>query len=269
MKSIFKALVATIGVAYAAKGEDEVTQIPATNGTMINMPTPTYSGYLNVTDTKKLHYVFVESKNDSTNDPLVIWFNGGPGCSSLLGLMQEHGPFIIDDGETELKENPYPWNNASNVLYIESPAGVGYSLANDTNGDFAQNDMLQSQDAFTAMEAWFAEFPEFLPNKLFVTGESYGGIYVPYLTWQIYQNNLQQAFDTTKTKYNIAGFAVGNGATNWDFDVSPSFPETVVNFQLVPQRMLDQFNEAGCVYYFNDFRPHNGTSDCDDLWSKI
>jgi len=69
---------------------------------------------------------------------------------------------------------------------------------------------------------------------LFVSGESYGGIYVPYLSWRIYQFN-QNAKMLKKTQMNLKGFMVGNGATNWDFDVSPSFPKTIYNFNLIPK----------------------------------
>ena len=88
-----------------------------------------FSGYLTVNQNKALHYVLVTSMNDQKNDPLVVWFNGGPGCSSLLALFQEHGPFVIDDGEYTIKKNPHPWNERANILYIESPAGVGFSYA--------------------------------------------------------------------------------------------------------------------------------------------
>ena len=71
------------------------------------------------------------------------------------------------------------------MLYIESPAGVGWSVAENTE-DNSFNDMVQSRDAMTALLAWYAKFPEYKKHDLFVSGESYGGIYVPYLTYQIW-----------------------------------------------------------------------------------
>jgi carboxypeptidase C (cathepsin A) len=86
-----------------------------------------------------LRVCYIDSNNPQ-HDPVVVWFNGGPGCSSLLALFQEHGPFVIDDGEYYIKNNPYPWNQRANVLYIESPAGVGYSVGDYPN-DRIHNDM--------------------------------------------------------------------------------------------------------------------------------
>jgi len=124
-------------LAIAAPAEDEFTQLPDAPAAM---KTKSYSGYLTVSDSKALHYVYIESENLPENDPVVIWFNGGPGCSSLLGFMQEHGPFVMEDGATNITENPFPWNNKANMLYLESPAGVGYSVANKTS-DYNTNDV--------------------------------------------------------------------------------------------------------------------------------
>ena len=91
--------------------------------------------------TKNLHYLYIDSQKDPANDPLIVWFNGGPGCSSILGFTQEHGPYVMDDGTTTFRYNEYTWNKEANMLYIEAPAGVGYSyclnweecLFNDNN----------------------------------------------------------------------------------------------------------------------------------------
>lgn len=70
-----------------------------------------YSGFIDIKDTKKsLHYVAAMSQGDYKTDPVIIWFNGGPGCSSLLGLMQEHGPYVIEDGSTTFTKNDHSWN---------------------------------------------------------------------------------------------------------------------------------------------------------------
>lgn len=73
------------------------------------------------------------SRNSPKTSPNIIWFNGGPGCSSMLGFLQEHGPYIMDDGETSFKSNDYAWNQEANMFYFESPADVGFSLCPDPN----------------------------------------------------------------------------------------------------------------------------------------
>jgi cathepsin A (carboxypeptidase C) len=177
MKTAFTLALIATQFAYALE-EDRMTDLPDAPA----WKTPTYSGYLEVTETKRLHYAFAESESDPTNDPVVIWFNGGPGCSSMLAFMQENGPLAIDDGENFIKENPFPWNKRANMLWLESPAGVGWSVG-ETDADLQHNDMTQSEDALQALKSWYAKFPEFKANELFVSGESYAGIYVPYLTW--------------------------------------------------------------------------------------
>ncbi len=87
------ALAVTMTGAQAAVEADKFTQLPMFD---VPMRTNSYSGYLEVDVNKSLHYVFLESKNDPSKDPVVIWFNGGPGCSSLLGMFQENGPMVVD-----------------------------------------------------------------------------------------------------------------------------------------------------------------------------
>lgn len=89
---------------------------------------------------------------------------------------------MIDDGEYYIKNNPEPWNKRANILYLESPAGVGFSIA-ELVSDYQHNDMSQSKDAMAALLNWFKYFPEYLRNDLYISGESYGGIYTPYLAW--------------------------------------------------------------------------------------
>lgn len=178
---IFQVVIATQG--------DRFTRLPLVNE---DMPTASFSGFLNITKTKAIHYILVESMSDPSTDPLVVWFNGGPGCSSMLGLMQEHGPFIIEDGEKEIKKNPHPWNQNASILYLESPAGVGFSTVSSKN-ELKYNDELVGKDSLKAMKMFYDKHPRFdsvnQNNSLYITGESYGGIYVPYLSFNIYMHN--------------------------------------------------------------------------------
>ncbi|TKR58553.1 hypothetical protein L596_029982 [Steinernema carpocapsae] len=129
-----------------------------------------YSGFFQVSPTHFLHYWFVESQSDPATDPLLFWFNGGPGCSSLDGLLNEMGPYVVNkDGKT-LRKNDYAWNHLANVIYIEAPAGVGFSYA--TDGNTTTNDFQTAQENYEAVKAFFKEFSEFRNHSTFIMGEA-------------------------------------------------------------------------------------------------
>ena len=90
-----------------------------------------YSGYLDFTfmnlPTHMHYFHFPSQSSNPEKDPILFWFNGGPGCSSLLGALYEHGPFIFNDGFGFLMNNIEAWNKRANTVYIESPAQVGFS----------------------------------------------------------------------------------------------------------------------------------------------
>jgi len=65
---------------------------------------------------------------------VIIWFNGGPGCSSMIGWTQEHGPYVVEDGDKGFKQNEHAWNNEFTVIYFDSPAGVGFSTCWGSQG---------------------------------------------------------------------------------------------------------------------------------------
>lgn len=211
--------------------------------------------------------MLVESQGDPDKDPLLIWFNGGPGCSSLLGFFQENGPWIIDDVNHEVKKNDYSWNKRANVLYLESPAGVGFSVA-DGPADTYHNDISQSDDAWAALQKFYELFTEYKDRDLFISGESYGGIYVPYLSWQIYRYNTDQAV-VNGTQVPLKGFLVGNGVTNWKYDADRSWTDTLYGFDMIPTHIYDSIMENKCDFnYKNEDKHTNTNSTCDVLFNK-
>lgn len=122
------------------------------------------------------------------------------GCSSILGMFTELGPFDVtkDDG-SEITLNPYSWNRRANMLFIESPVGVGYSFAID--GKTKTNDDITAKGNYLALKDFFEKFPTFKKNKFFMTGESYAGVYLPTLAVLV---------DDDKD-INFGGVAIGNG----------------------------------------------------------
>ncbi|XP_073120270.1 serine carboxypeptidase 1-like [Henckelia pumila] len=166
-----------------------------------------YSGYVTVDPTagRALFYWLTESEDSSTK-PLVLWLNGGPGCSSIgAGAMTELGPFRVNpDGKT-LWYNNNAWNNLANILFLESPAGVGFSYSN-TSSDYVTGDKRTAADSYTFLINWLERFPEYKTRDFYITGESYAGHYVPQLADLILKNNKI----TNQTIIKLKGIAIGN-----------------------------------------------------------
>ena len=176
-----------------------------------------YSGYLNIPGSQKsLHYVFVPSQNDKVKDPVLLWLNGGPGCSSLEGFSSENGPATLGYEGKDWILNPFSWNKNANVLYIESPAGVGFSYNDSPNPhDLYEDDNISGAENLQAVIQFFNKFESYKQNEFFISGESYAGIYLPYLASNILEYNLQ---NSPSSKINFKGMFVGNGVTDWKVD---------------------------------------------------
>lgn len=187
----------------AAEEKDEIKYLPG----LAKQPSfKHYSGYLDLSTGKHLHYWFVESQGTPSSDPLVLWLNGGPGCSSLDGLLTEHGPYLIQEDGITLEYNPYSWNKIANVLYLEAPAGVGFSYSDDKK--YRTNDTEVALNNYLALKTFLKLFPKFESNAVFLTGESYGGIYVPTLAQLVMED------PTIK----LQGVAVGNGMSSYELN---------------------------------------------------
>ncbi|KAI7021273.1 alpha/beta-hydrolase [Hortaea werneckii] len=92
-----------------------------------------YAGTLsingNASNENSLYFWYFPTDNEAAGDEIVIWLNGGPGCSSLDGLFQENGPFLWQSGTYSPIENPWSWTNVTNMVWIDQPVGTGFSPA--------------------------------------------------------------------------------------------------------------------------------------------
>ncbi|KAK9158600.1 hypothetical protein Scep_005174 [Stephania cephalantha] len=155
----------------------------------------------------RLFYFFFESRN-STDDPVVIWLTGGPGCSSELALFYENGPFKIADN-LSLILNEYGWDKVSNLIYVDQPTGTGFSYSSDRR-DLRHDETGVSNDLYDFLQAFFIEHPQFAKNDFFITGESYAGHYIPAFAARVHQGNKAKE----GLHVNLKGFAIGNGLTD-------------------------------------------------------
>ena len=112
--------------------------------------------------------------------PLLIWLNGGPGCSSLLGLLEENGPCLINPDGHSTRINPYSWTEAAHVLYLDQPSFAGYSYSDVINSDDRSaavdednNDNMVAEDAYYFIQSFLKseEGSRFRSNPLYLTGE--------------------------------------------------------------------------------------------------
>ena len=146
---------------------------------------------------------------------MVLWFNGGPGSSSVLGMLQEQGPLLMAR-QGGLHVNPWAWSTVANFLVFESPAGVGYSYCDATrhHKPCVNTDNSTADAAHSALLDFFgdAKFPELRKNAFYITGESYAGVYVPMLARRVLDAN-----DAGVTpRVNLRSIAVGDPCTDND-----------------------------------------------------
>ena len=192
-----------------------------------------FSGYLDVGGGKSHHYVYVESAGNPETDPLLVWFNGGPGCSSMHGFIGELGPCVfMEDSSTAPEDNKFSWHHNASVVFMESPAGVGF---NKFDGDFEFTDENSSIDNLNALLALYKGFPELKKLDLYLTGESYAGLYVPWLSYRILDHNRDTS--DPDTKINLAGITIGNAVTNWEFDTVPAMVDMIFAHGLIDQKL--------------------------------
>ncbi|KAI4381062.1 hypothetical protein MLD38_007178 [Melastoma candidum] len=184
-----------------------------------------FSGYVTVDDEegRALFYWLTEAVSP-TEKPLVLWLNGafffrpyhaGPGCSSIAyGASEEIGPFRINKNGSSLYLNEYAWNREANILFLESPAGVGFSYTNTSSNLNATGDERTARDALVFMIKWMQRFPQYQHRDFYISGESYAGHYVPQLAKKIHDYNKAHS----KPFINLKGFIVGNAVMDDYYD---------------------------------------------------
>jgi len=167
-----------------------------------------------------------QTEQDPSKTPFILWLTGGPGCSSTLALLTENGPCSVNQDGESTSVNPFSWTESAHVLWLDQPAGVGFSYGEETD----TNEGMVSEDAFYFLQAFFQKYPQYAKNPFFVVGESYAGHYVPAIAHRVWEGNhhLRGRIATDTIRINLQGIAIGNGLTNPE-EQYKWYPEMVYN----------------------------------------
>ncbi|XVF08616.1 hypothetical protein REPUB_Repub07fG0018200 [Reevesia pubescens] len=250
----------SMGVEYSLAHSDKIFRLPGQPRVGFQQ----FSGYVTVNDKKHktLFYYFVEAEIDPASKPLVLWLNGGPGCSSLgVGAFSENGPFR-PNGEV-LVRNDYSWNREANMLYLETPIGVGFSYATNNSSYEAVDDETTARDNLVFLQRWYHKFPNYRQRDLFITGESYAGHYIPQLA------KLMVEFNKKQNLFNLKGIALGNPVLEFATDFN-SRAEYFWSHGLISDSTYKMFTSV-CNYsrYVSEYYRDSVSPACSRVMSQV
>ncbi|CAH2353621.1 carboxypeptidase Y [[Candida] railenensis] len=257
------------------KFTDHTLRIKQNNPQLLQLDTvDQYTGYLDIeSEDKHLFFWFFESRNDPANDPIVLWLNGGPGCSSSTGLFFELGPSSINS-DILPEYNPHSWNSNASVIFLDQPTGVGYSYEGPHSSGKVTSTAAASKDVVAFLELFFTKFSKFQSNKFHIAGESYAGHYIPRFTRDIIKHE-------GPLSYNVSSVLIGNGIFDPIVQI-PTFRSMLCGEggfdQLISdescQEMDDDFKKClplakACYHIQNPFACVPAKLYCDRIRAKV
>ncbi|MCO5573919.1 hypothetical protein L7F22_027697 [Adiantum nelumboides] len=174
---------------------------------------PTASGYLSINQTSgsAMFFAYYEAMQNLTDEDgttaILLWLQGGPGCSSMIGNFFELGPWRVGEDQC-LHRNPGPWNRIFGLLFLDNPVGSGFSRAPVIEDIPTDQDGIAA-DVYIALQRFYNLFPAFRTRPFYVMGESYAGKYVPSVASYILRKQERE-----EACLRLDGIAIGNGLTH-------------------------------------------------------
>ncbi|KAJ7689701.1 serine carboxypeptidase [Mycena rosella] len=252
-----------------------------------------YTGYIDI-QARHLFFYFFESRSNPDKDDVIFWTNGGPGCSSGLGLFMELGPCRLVNAGNGTVFHPESWNSNANIFFIDQPIGVGFSFAEYGETVGTTEDAAKDIAAFVAI--FFAHFTKFQGRGFHMAGESYGGRYLPVFAAAVYDQN-PRLVKAGLAPINLTSVIIGNGMSDiltllpswYELQCSPASTPPVQDIQTCVQikarlprctkwfkeSFQDQFDLINCEtamgfcaatlmepYYAAGFNPYDLTKNC-------
>src|ERR1700753_1194145 len=160
-------------VFHSDHSESHSIRIKKQNDSICDAHSTQYTGWLDI-GSKHLFFWYFESQKAPEKDPLVLWLTGGPGASSMLGLFEELGPCLVNEYGNGTVHNEYGWNKEANMLFVDQPAGVGFSYL-DKGEPVPSSSFTAAEDLHIFLQIFVTKaFPKLKDQAFHISGESYG-----------------------------------------------------------------------------------------------
>ncbi|EXJ90487.1 hypothetical protein A1O1_03590 [Capronia coronata CBS 617.96] len=200
-----------------------------------------YTGWLDF-EGKHMFFWYFDSQNDPVNDPLTLWLTGGPGVSSMIaGLFLELGPCRIKENGTGVDYHPYAWTKNTSMIFIDQPTGTGFSYADD-GVELPSDSFMSAEDLYIFLYTFLTKvFPEKMEVPFHISGESYGGHYIPALSAEILKQN---KIHPHRPQIPLQSVLIGNGFVS-PMDTTFGYYETLCTTK--PGVEAPVFNETRCT----------------------
>ncbi|KAF8271692.1 Alpha/Beta hydrolase protein [Lactarius quietus] len=231
---------------------------------------PSWAGLLPISpaanESKKLFFWFFPPGPQGSSDDIILWLNGGPGCSSLYGLLKENGPFQWGTGDAYPTQNEQSWTNLSSVIYVDQPVGTGFSqgMPNAKN----ENDVAAQLVGF--LQQFLEVFAELKGKKFYIAGESYAALFVSYTANFIFENTTRSTLDL-----DLQGVWINDGLLGWPVVQSQvpalDFVHKYENVFAFNQTFLGQLDSVAAACNYTDYMAKYVTyppQGC-DIWRMI
>lgn len=198
---------------------DEKVSSLLSSPTLCDSKVKQHSGYVTVSPGTNYFFWLFESRSEPSKDPLVMWLNGGPGCSSMLGMLSENGPCTVNKGGNSTTLNQHSWNTQANVIWVDQPSATGFStglpLVHDEDG--------VAKNMYAFMQGLYKALPQYADKDFYLFGESYAGHYVPAISHYFWEQSKNGG-----AKIPLKGIGIGNGLTDPE-EQYKWYPEMALN----------------------------------------
>ncbi|CAD5317078.1 unnamed protein product [Arabidopsis thaliana] len=256
--SVLKSLLLLLHLVFLSKQHvDSASIVKFLPGFEGPLPFELETGYIGIGEEEEvqLFYYFIKSERNPKEDPLILWLTGGPGCSSISGLLFENGPLamkldVYNGTLPSLVSTTYSWTKTSSMIFLDQPVGTGFSYSR-TQQFNKPSDSGEAKRIHEFLQKWLGKHQEFSSNPFYVAGDSYSGLVVPATVQEISKGN----YECCNPPINLQGYVLGNPLTDYAIDSNSRIP-FAHGMALISDELYESLKKT-CKGEYTNVHPRN------------